>query len=137
MNIEIKSTSGQIISYESGQIISYEIVEKIPAGFFVWNIGENMGTDEYIPLCEYLHHEDKDDYSINVETLKAIKLKTESIKILREAAQWGGLDCLKDTVKTLKRINNKIAKGKQLTSYEKIKKPLAEKVLPIFEQITE
>lgn len=129
MNIEIKSTSGEIISYE--------IVEKIPAGFFVWNIGKNMGTDEYIPLCEDLHPEDKDDYSINVETLKAIKLKPESIKILREAAQWGGLDCLKDTVKTLKRINNKIAKGKKLTSYEAIKKPLAEKVLPIFEQITE
>lgn len=129
MNIEIKSTSGKIISYE--------IVEKIPASFFVWNIGKNMGTDEYIPLCEDLHPEDKDDYSINVETLKAIKLKYESIKILREAAQWEGLDCLKETVKTLKRINNKIANGKKLSSYEKIKKPLAEKVLPIFEQITE
>ena len=25
----------------------YEIVEKIPSNYFVWNIGENMGTDEY------------------------------------------------------------------------------------------
>lgn len=51
----------------------FEIVEKIPAGFFIWNIGENMGTHEYIPLCEDLHPENKDDYSINPETLKAVK----------------------------------------------------------------
>lgn len=30
----------------------FEIVEKIPVRFFVWNIGENMGTHEYIPVCE-------------------------------------------------------------------------------------
>ena len=30
----------------------FEIVEKIPVGFFIWNIGENMGTHEYIPVCE-------------------------------------------------------------------------------------
>ena len=28
----------------------FEIVEKIPSNYFVWNIGENMGTDEYIPI---------------------------------------------------------------------------------------
>ena len=33
----------------------FEIVEKIPVRFFVWNIGENMGTHEYIPVCEDLH----------------------------------------------------------------------------------
>ena len=25
----------------------FEIVDKIPVSFFVWNIGENMGSDEY------------------------------------------------------------------------------------------
>ena len=38
-----------------GKTRSYELVGKIPSGFFVWNIGENMGTDEYIPICEDLH----------------------------------------------------------------------------------
>lgn len=31
---------------------TFEIVEKIPSGFFIWNIGENMKRDDYIPLCE-------------------------------------------------------------------------------------
>ena len=52
----------------------FEIVEKIPRNFFVWNIGENMGSDEYIPFCEKLHPEDKDNFEININTLKAIKL---------------------------------------------------------------
>ena len=38
----------------------FEIVEKIQAGFFVWNIGENMGSNEYIPLAQDLHPEDKE-----------------------------------------------------------------------------
>lgn len=70
----------------------FEIVEKIPTGFFVWNIGANMGTDEYIPLCEDLHPEDKDDYNINPDTLKAIKLDTESVHKLRSAAGYGVID---------------------------------------------
>ena len=42
--------------------------------FFVWGIGENMGTHEYIPVCEDLHPEDKDDFEINLTTLKAVKV---------------------------------------------------------------
>lgn len=42
----------------------FEIVEKIPANHFVWNIGENLGIDEYIPLAEDLHPEDKDKTGI-------------------------------------------------------------------------
>ena len=33
----------------------YEVVEKIPCGFFVLSIGENMGHDDYIPLAQDLH----------------------------------------------------------------------------------
>ena len=47
-----------------GKTRSYEVVGKIPLGFFVWNIGENMGTDEYIPICQDLHPENKDNYEI-------------------------------------------------------------------------
>ncbi len=53
----------------------FEIVEKNPGWFFfVWGIGENMGTHEYIPVCEDLHPEDKDDFEINLTTLKAVKV---------------------------------------------------------------
>lgn len=67
----------------------FEIVEKIPDGFFVWNIGENMGSNEYIPLAQDLHQENKDCYEINPNTLKALKLQPEEVKALRQAASWG------------------------------------------------
>lgn len=67
----------------------FEIVEKIPVRFFVWNIGENMGTHEYIPVCEDLHPEDKDNYEINTATLKAVKVTPDEWKKLDKAASWG------------------------------------------------
>ena len=67
----------------------FEIVEKIPAGFFVWNIGDNMGIDEYIPICEDLHPEDKENFEIDSASLKAIKLPINEVKALRQAASWG------------------------------------------------
>lgn len=52
MRFEVKDDT--ITSETLGKTDIYKIVEKIPFGFFVWNIGENMGNDEYIPLCQYL-----------------------------------------------------------------------------------
>ena len=88
-----------IIKIENGRIYTesnlndrndiFEIVEKIPSNYFIWNIGENMGTDEYIPICEDLQPEDKDNYEINQNTVKAIKLSIEEVKALREAAHVG------------------------------------------------
>lgn len=79
----------------------FEIVEKIPAGFFIWNIGENMGTHEYIPLCEDLYPENKDDYSINPETLKAVKVSPDEWEKLNKAASVG-VGNLKAAEKALK-----------------------------------
>lgn len=84
-----------------GKSTSYEVVRKIPAGFFVWNIGENMGTDEYIPICEDLHPDDKDNYEINQNTVKAIKLSVEEVKALRKAAHVG-INSKKTAEKALK-----------------------------------
>ena len=88
-----------VVKIENGKIYSksdlcerkdvFEIVEKIPAGFFVWNIGDNMGLDEYIPICEDLHPEDKENFEIDTTSLKAIKLPINEVKALRQAASWG------------------------------------------------
>ncbi len=111
-----------------GNIKSYEVVEKIPEGFFVWNIGNNMGSDEYIPLCELLSKDDK--YSINPNTVKAIKLSCESVKLLREAASYG--------VESLKKAKQVVARKSEPKSCRAKKKlELATKVLPIYMQITE
>ena len=100
---KFKIENGKIYSEKpmSEEIDVFEIVEKIPVGFFVWNIGENMGTHEYIPVCEDLHPEDKDDYSINQATLKAVKVSPEEWEKLDKAANWG-VGNLKQAEKALK-----------------------------------
>lgn len=105
----------------------FEIVEKIPAGFFVWNIGENMGSNEYIPLAQDLHPEDKENFEINTSTLKAIKLSLEEVNALRHAASWG--------------VNNKNTAEKALkskrTGYNaERKRKAATATLEIFKRIT-
>ena len=72
-----------------GRSTNYEVVETMPQGYVVWNIGENMGTNEYIPICKYLHPEIKDDYSIDGTTIKAINLPKDDVIKLRKAASVG------------------------------------------------
>ena len=110
-----------------GKSRSYEVVGKIPTGFFIWNIGENMGDDEYIPICEDLHPEDKENYEINPNTVKAIKLSVEEVKALRQAASWG--------------VNSKATAEKALKSKRKgynadRKRKAAAATIEIFERIT-
>lgn len=71
---KIKIENGKIYSESFGKTNVFEIVGRIPVSYQIWNIGENMGTHDYIPLCQDLHPEDKDDYSINPATLKAIRV---------------------------------------------------------------
>ncbi len=111
---------------------TFEVVDRIPAGYFVWNIGSNMGHDEYILLCEKLYpglkKSDPEYYSINRDTLKAIKLDKEEVKLLRSAAGYG-VCSKKDALSAIKR-NAK-------SSLQKKKKALAEKAIGVFERITE
>ena len=110
-----------------GKIQTYEVVEKIPEGFFVWNIGENMGDDEYIPICEDLHPEDKENYEINTSTLKAIKLSREEVETLREAAHVGIVS---------KTTAEKALKSKRRGYWSDRKREEAEKTIDIFKRIT-
>ena len=127
-----------VVKIENGKIYSkselcerkdvFEIVEKVPANFFVWNIGDNMGTHEYIPVCEDLHPEDKDDYSINQATLKAVKVSPEEWEKLDKAANWG-VGNLKQAEKALK------SKRRGYTSDRK--RAAAELTIEIFRRICE
>ena len=127
---KFKIENGKIYSEKpmSEEIDVFEIVEKIPVGFFVWNIGENMGTHEYIPVYEDLHPEDKDDYSINQATLKAVKVSPEEWEKLDEAANWG-VGNLKQAEKALK------SKRRGYTSDRK--RAAAELTIEIFRRICE
>ena len=129
MNTIIKIENGRIYTKsdlnERNDI--FEIVEKIPNNYFVWNIGENMGTDEYIPICEDLHPEDKDNYEINASTLKAIKLSREEVETLREAAHVGIVS---------KKTAEKALKSKRRGYWSDRKREQAEKTIDIFNKIT-
>ena len=105
----------------------FEIVEKIPAGFFVWNIGDNMGLDEYIPICRDLHPEDKDSYDIDTKSLKAIKLPIDEVKALREAAACGV---------NSKKTAEKALRNKRKGYWSDRKRKAANATIEIFNKIT-
>ena len=105
----------------------YEVAEKIQTGFFVWNIGKNMGSDEYIPICEYLHPGNENDYSINPDTVKAIKLCCDEVDKLRKAASYG-VNSLETAQKALR--------SKRKGPVSDRKRALAKLTIDIFEKIT-
>ena len=105
----------------------FEIVEKIPRNYFVWNIGDNMGHDEYIPICKDLHPEDKENFEIDTTSLKAIKLPINEVKALREAAHCGV---------NSKKTAEKALKSKRRGYWSDKKREQAEKTIDIFNKIT-
>lgn len=110
-----------------GKTETYEIVDKIPAGFFVWNIGANMGSVEYIPLVESAEPNNKACFDINPITKKAIRLDPSDAEKLRAAAGYG--------VNSLETARKAI-KSKRGGSMAERKKAHALATLAIFEKIT-
>ena len=106
----------------------FQIVEKIPQNFYVWNIGENMGSDEWIPLAQDLKPGDKENFEINPETLKAIRLNPEEVQILRKAAGIGV-----NNLKTAERA----LKSKRRGYWSDRKRKAAEMTIDIFRKISE
>lgn len=101
---------------------TFEIVERVPMGYQIWNIGKNM-IDGYLPLCRVI----PGTFSIEPETLKAIKIDGAQ-KIL--AAIGGGQDTIEAMEKYIKRYRN----AKPGTwSYRQVKR--MKEALPIMRQI--
>lgn len=106
---------------------TFTIVEKVDSEYRVWNIGSNMGSDEYIPFCEMLYPGDPNSYEVNTKTLKTIKLPTEEVNLLRKAASKGIGN---------KEQAEKALKSKRTGRSAEIKRAYAEKTIAIFERIT-
>ena len=109
---------------------TFEIVDHVPAGFMIWNIP----TDDmkgYLPLCEMMNPTNKKDFSINPDTLKAIKV--DDNEALVKASMYGA-STLKKAKREMARIEKRIVKGnannRNLYVYEIIKKamPQLEKI---------
>lgn len=65
----------------------FELVDSVPYGYIVWNIGRNM-IDGYLPLCRLNSQQPfPGGRSIEVDTLKAIK--TDAAQIILAAMGIG------------------------------------------------
>ena len=67
-----------------GTTYKFEVVDKIPFGYIVWNIGDNM-VPGYLPVCMTK----PGTYEIRPETLKAIALPASELAFLRKVAGRG------------------------------------------------
>lgn len=102
---------------------TFEVVDKIPVGYTVWNIGDNM-VDGYIPLAKPVG-----PYEIDPWTLKAIKIDDASdLKLLREGAHHGIIS-LNTAIKASEIKNTRSHHGKH-------KKFLGEMLVVIYERLS-
>lgn len=110
-----------------GEARTYEVAEKMQHGEVVWNIGANMGNDDYIPICRMLRPGCKDDYNIDPASVKAIRLPREDVKALRAAASVG--------VNSLETARKALA-SKRRGYWADRKRAAAESTIDIFQRIS-
>lgn len=76
-----------VIGPLSGVSHTFELVDRVPLGYKIWNIGANM-ADGYLPLCRLCAIQPfPGGRSIEADTLKAIKC--EGAQEILKAAGWG------------------------------------------------
>lgn len=110
-----------------GQARSYEVVTKIPQGFTLWNVHPVADADGYfLHVCEKLHPGNEEDFSINPETVKLLKIDKYHGEFLKGITSRHGISSLKNA----KRIySNKSVKNET--------RELARIAISIYAAITE
>ena len=103
---------------------TFELVDRIPQGYLVWNIGKHM-IDGYLPLCRLAYFQPfPGGRSIENETLKAIKC--EGAQTILEAIGWGP-----ETPEEMERYIEKFEReGTHTMEFERMKK-----AVPLMRQI--
>jgi len=101
---------------------TFEVVESVPNGYFIWNIGSNM-VDGYLPLCRLSAYQPfPGGRAIETDTLKAIK--TDGAQIILSAVGYGP--------NTVKEMESHIKKHSAGAPYECAK---MQKALPYMRKI--
>ena len=78
----------------------FEIVEEVPCGYRIWNIGKNM-IDGYLPFCRLSSQQPfTGGMSIEADTLKAMKV--DEAQTILNAIGYG-----EDTIKEMEAYINK------------------------------
>ena len=101
---------------------TFEVVEEVPLGYEIWNIGRNM-IDGYLPLCRLSSQQAfPGGRSIEIDTLKAVK--ADGAQIILAAVGYGP--------NTVQEMEGHIAKYAQRKPHECSK---MEAALPYMKQI--
>lgn len=97
---------------------TFELVDHIPQGYIIWNIGKNM-LDGYLPLCRLASYQPfPGARNIEVDTLKAIKC--DGAQVILAAIGWGP-----QTEEEMERYIKKYSgTGKHTMAVERMKKAL-------------
>ena len=105
----------------------FELVDNVPLGYQIWNIGENM-IDGYLPLCRLSRFQPfPGGRNIETDTLKAIKIDGAQLIL---GAIGGG----QDTIDKMERYINRYRNAQPGTwSYAQVQR--MKKALPIMKQI--
>ena len=109
--------------YIKAKYHTFEIVDSVPAGYQIWNIGHNM-PEGYLPLCMTYG---EDGCQVNTATLKAIRL--EGAQIILNAV-GGGQNTIQSMERYIKRYSNAKPGSYAYRQVQRI-----EKALPIMRQI--
>lgn len=107
--------------------LSFEIVDHVPLGYQIWNIGKNM-VPGYLPLCRLKYLQPYEGArQIEVDTLKAIQ--TEGAQIIL-AAVGGG----ENTIKAMEQYIQQHQKAEN-GSWEQFQVERMQKALPYMKQL--
>lgn len=105
---------------------TFEVVESVPLGYEIWNIGRNM-VDGYLPLCRLSQHQPfSGARNIETDTLKAIK--NEGAQLILDACSC------QDTVEKMEVYVKRYCNAKPGT-YAHARVQRIKKALPYMRQI--
>ena len=106
---------------------TFELVNSVPVGYFIWNIGRNM-PDGYLPFCRLSSRQPfPGGRSIDTESLKAIKVEGAQTIL---AAIGGGEQTVKEMERYIAHHQNVEAGTWAHAQVERM-----QKALPIMRQI--
>ena len=65
---------------------NYTITTHVPPDYSMWQIGNSMESDEYIPFCKCVKGS---THSVDTSSLLAVKFSKDTVSFLRYATSYG------------------------------------------------
>ena len=88
--LKVTVTDKTLVVQENGSELIFELVDEVPPGHMVWNIGRHMAPG-YLPLCRLLFLQPFEGARrIDPDSLKAIRI--DGAEHILKATGWAG-DC--------------------------------------------